>query len=192
MDNDSGIYFKEGSVVAKSGDVKVYSYNNDIFLEVGPAHTLWALGSELQDYMDQLNDAPFGAVLEIGLGLGVASRYMLTFPKVHSLTTVEKNKDVINVYKCLLEKDTSFIKNFGYKEHRVLNTDGLSYLYATKRRYDFVFLDFYKAIDEETLPEIEDMVQGAKRVLTPSGKIMGWFDKYTPNEEARRFYNLFE
>jgi spermidine synthase len=189
---DSGIYFKEGSVIAESGLVKVYSYNNDIFLEVGPAHTLWALGSELDDYMEQLYDHPFGSVLEIGLGLGIASRYILTLPKVRTLTTVEQNSDVINTYGQLLEKDTSFIKNFGYKKHLILNTDGLAYLYATKRKYDFVFLDFYRAIDEETMPDIEDMVLGAKRILAPGGKIMGWFDKYTPDEYTNKFYSLFE
>lgn len=192
MDRDSGIYFKEGSVVAESGLVKVYSYSEDLFLEVGPAHTLWALGSELYDYMDQLHDHPTGSVLEIGLGMGVASRYILTLPRVRSLTTVEQNKDVINVYGQLLKKDTSFTKNFGYKEHLILNAEGLSYLYATKRKYDFVFLDFYRAIDEDTLPDIEDMVLGARRVLAPGGRIMGWFDKYTPDEHTNKFYSLFE
>lgn len=192
MDRDSGIYFKEGSILAESGLVKVYSYNDDLFLEVGPAHTLWALGSELHDYMDQLHDHPRGSVLEVGLGMGIASRYILTLPRVRSLTTIEQNKDVISVYKQLLEKDTSFTKNFGYKDHLILNTEGLSYLYATKRKYDFVFLDFYRAIDEDTLPDIEDMVLGARRVLAPGGRIMGWFDKYTPDEHADKFYNLFD
>lgn len=192
MTKDSGLYFIEGKIIAESGSARVYEYNNDLFLEVGDSHHLWALGSEIIDYADQLKDKPKGNVLEIGLGLGVASRYILSLHNVRALTTIEKNKDVIDVYEVLKERDTQFQEMFGHKKHLILNTDGLSYVYNTNRKFDFIFMDFYDVIDEETLPEIADMVLGCRRVLANNGKIMGWFDPYTPDEFVETFYSLFE
>lgn len=192
MGKDSGIYFQDGEIIAESGDARVYEYNNDTFLEVGSAHHLWALGSESVDYANQLKDKPKGNVLEIGLGLGVASRYILSMHNVRALTTIEKNKDVIDVYNILRGRDEQFEQVFGHKKHLILNTDGLSYLYNTNRKFDFIFMDFYDVIDEDTLPEIADMVIGCRRVLAKNGKIMGWFDPYTPDEFVEQFYELFE
>lgn len=187
------IYFKDGEVVAESGDAKVYRMNGELFLEIGPGHTLWALQSEIHDYIEQLGDLPRGEVLEIGLGLGVASRYLLTFNKVKRVTTVEVNKDVIEVQKMIrdllyTEEDLQVI---GDKQHIILNTDGLIYLYSTKFRYDFIFLDFYDRIDEETLPIIKDMVTGCKRILKPGGKMVGWLDPHTPGEFESEFMEIF-
>lgn len=189
----SMLYFKEGDKIAESGNVRVYSFNNDLFLEIGEGHTLWALESELSDYIEQLGGRPKGNVLEIGLGLGVASRYILSLPNVRALTTVEANSDVVNVYNTVMERDRVFMENFSHKKHLVLNTDGLSYVYNTKRKFDFIFMDFYDRIDEDTLPEIKDMVEGCKRaqILAKGGKIMGWFDPYTPDEFTEQFYNIF-
>lgn len=191
--NNSAIYFKEGTLIAESGQARVYSFNDDMFLEIGEGHQLWALASEFSDYMEQLRDYPKGNVLEIGLGLGVASRYMLSLPKVRALTTIEKNEDVINVYEEIKKLDKVFMENFSHKKHLILNTDGLSYIYNTDRKFDFVFLDFYDRIDEDTLPEIKDMVDGCKRagILAKGGKIMGWFDPYTPDEFVAEFYEIF-
>ena len=85
------IYFKDGILIAESGRAKIYKLNNELFLEIGPGHNLWALESELKDYIWQLSDKPMGECLEIGLGLGVASKYILSCPKVKGLTTVEIN-----------------------------------------------------------------------------------------------------
>jgi spermidine synthase len=188
------IYFKDGEVVAESGDVKVYEMNNELFLEIGPGHNLWALSSELPDYVDQLWDLPKGNCLEIGLGLGVASNYILSCPNVVKLTTVEKNEDVITTYDQVKQKVILDVYNEKFKEgkkHLILNADGLLYAVETKQRFDFIFLDFYSVIDEDTIPEIADMATACKRVLKPKGKIVGWFDKHTPEEYVSEFFTLF-
>jgi len=187
------IYFQDGELVAESGEARVYLMNGELFLEIGPGHTLWALQSELTDYIEQLKDYPNGDVLEIGLGLGVASRYILTFNKVASLTTVELNDDVIEVHNQIRDhlytpEDEKVIDG---KQHVVLNVDGLEYLFTTKYSYDFIFLDFYDRIDEDTLPLIKDMVNGCRRVLRPGGMAIGWLDPYTPDEFAKEFENIF-
>jgi len=188
-------YFTTGKIVARSGDVKVYSMDDQLFLEIGPAHDLWALESEVIDYIQQLKDDPKGNCLEIGLGLGVASRCIMTYPMVDHLTTVERNKDVIEVHKQLIPLlDNKKDKWAKYKEenHTVVNMDGLEYLLTTNEKYDFIFMDFYKGIDEDSLPEITDMVNAAQSCLTDRGIIRGWFDPYTPIEFVEVFHELFK
>jgi len=181
---DGLIYFRDGELVAESGDTRVYKMNDKLFLEKGVGHNLWALEDELKDYIHQLESWPKGDCLEIGLGLGVASHYMLSFPEIKSLTTVEIDQDVINTQKHANPIDD--------ERHMVLNANGLYYAYKTKRMYDFIFLDFYDVIDEDTLPLIADMVAACNRILKRNGRMIGWLDKHTPGDHAAIFMSLFE
>lgn len=190
MSKPGVIYFKDGKLVAEANSAKVYKMNGDLYLEIGPGHTLWALESEITDYMGQLVDYPRGQCLEIGLGLGVVSRYMLTFPKVEHLTTVEINKDVIEVHSKIDEKDRGVKFPYDSKKHRILCADGIEYAYLTKRRYDFIFIDCYDRIDEETLPLIADMHRACSRILKPKGMIIAWLDKHTPGQHYTEFQRI--
>jgi len=187
------IYFRDGELVAEHESARVYLMNDELFLEIGSGHTLWALQSEISDYIDQLRDWPTGDVLEIGLGLGVASRYLLTFNKVKSLTTVELNEDVVAVHEQIRDHlyTDDYIKTIKNKQHIILNTDGLIYMFTTKYRYDFIFLDFYDRIDEDTMPLIKDMANGCRKVLNPGGIAIGWLDPHTPEEFVQEFEEIF-
>lgn len=178
------LYFRDGELIAESGEVRVYKFMNILHLEIGPGHNLWALSSEQEDYIWQLNDRPRGDCLEIGLGLGVASKYILSCPLVKSLTTVEINSNVIEV-----QRQVNYIDD---DRHLVLNTDGLIYMYATNKKFDFVFLDGWDIIDEDTLPMIADYVKAAKRLLKDGREVVGWFDKQTPEEFVKPFFDLFK
>ncbi len=191
MTNSGLIYFIDGEIVAEHNHAKVYKLNNELHLEIGPGHTLWALESEINDYIYQLQDIPIGDCLEIGLGLGVASRYLLSFPKVTHLTTVEINTDVIGVHSKIKESDRSTTFDYPESKHRILNADGLYYAYQTNKKYDFIFVDCYDRIDEDTLPVIADMARACTRILKPNGRIVGWLDKYTPEPYYSLFNNIF-
>ncbi len=180
------IYFEDGELIIETGEARVYNYNDELFLEIGKGHTLWTLESELDEYVKQLGDKPFGHVLEIGLGLGVASRYLLSLPDVTSLTTIELNMDVINAHKKVSE-----IRKSADKPHYIINNSGLHHICTTDDKYDFIFLDFYDRIDEDTIPEIKDMVYNGKKILRSNRKIAGWFDPYTPDEFVEEFFGLF-
>jgi spermidine synthase len=187
---DGLIYFRDGKLMAESGEVKIYEMNDELFLEIGPGHSLWALEGELEDYIDQLGDKPKGDCLEIGLGLGVASNYMLSFPKVKSLTTIEINKDIIKAYAQIRDRYKSdFHKG---RTHRIVNMSGLTYVYRTNKLYDFIFMDFYDIIDEDTLPAITDMYNGCKQTLKPGGTIVPWLDKHTPSKYVSILEGIFE
>jgi spermidine synthase len=177
------IYFTHGKLLAESGNMRVYLFNGLLHLEEG--HTLWAIEDEIHQYKEQIKDYPHGKCLEVGLGLGVASRYILSCEGVESLTTVELQKDVIKV-----QKQTNFIDD---DRHTIICMDGWKYIISTDKKYDFIFMDFYHFIDEDGLPIIEEYVEVCKkRILKEKGKIVGWFDLYTPEEFIEPFYDLFK
>ena len=190
------IYFRDGDLVANSGDVSVYDMNDELFLEIGPGHTLWALEREIKDYIVQLDDFPRGNCLEIGLGLGVASRCILTYPYVDHLTTVELNSDVIKTHEITSDiladksRDTKWLP-YNKNRHSIINMSGLEYLYTTKDKYDFIFMDFWQHIDDDTLPAIADMAKAAKKVLEYDGKIIGWLDPHTTKDNIEYFEKIF-
>jgi len=176
------LYFTHGKLIASSNNVRVFKFQDMYYLEIGEGHTLWAISDEIEEYKEQIANKPYGNCLEIGLGLGVASKYILSRP-IKSLTTIEKNKDVINVFEQL-----NPIKD---KKHTILNEDGLYFLQIAREKYDFIFLDFYDVIDEDTLPYIKYAVVLSKALLTEGGNLVGWFDPFTPDDLAEQFWRLF-
>jgi len=178
------IYFTHGKLLAESGNMRVYLFDDMLHLEEGPGHTLWAIESEIKEYREQIADYPHGDCLEIGLGLGVASKYILSCDGVKSLTTVELLEDTIKV-----QKQTNFIDD---DRHTIICMDGWEHIISTDKKYDFIFMDFYHFIDEEGLPLIERYVEMCKkRVLREGGKIVAWLDISTPEEFIEPFYDLF-
>jgi spermidine synthase len=185
------IYFEEGEIVASSGEVDVYKYEGDLYLDIGPGHNLWATGSEIKEYRYQLRKHPRGDCLEVGLGLGIVSNYILALPNVESLTTVEKNKDVIEVYRQLLV----LYEDPGDINHDIIVGDVVDVfprLIKMKKAFDFILFDHYSLIDEDTMADLYNLVPMAERILKPGGRIMGWFDPYTPDEFVEEFYKLFK
>lgn len=178
------IYFIDGDLIAESGDVRVYLYDGLLHLEIGPGHNLWMVESEIEELSQQISDLPRGNCLEIGLGLGVASRYILSFPEVTKLTTVEINPDVIAVHE--------MVNQINDARHKGINGDGLDFILQTEEKYDFIFFDYYSIIDEETLKLLDTYVKAARKVLAKDGTMLGWFDPYTPEEHAHEFFELFE
>lgn len=176
----SNLYFKAGKIIAKSKLVVVYEMDGDLFLEKGPGHFLWARSSELREYQTQIANYPKGDCLEIGLGLGVSAKYILSSPGVKNLTTVEKDKDVIEVFLQLNPN--------GLENHFIVQGDGVDFLIGTKQTFDFIFLDFYSLIDEDTLPQIKVMTKLAYTKLNPYGNVVGWFDPSTPQEFVDDFF----
>jgi len=184
MNANGLIYFYDGELIASHNTARVYQMFDDLYLEIGIGHNLWAFSGELDAYIWQLQDYPTGDCLEIGLGLGIATKYLLSFPNVKSLETVEVNEDVIKV-----QEKVNKINN---GKHTLINSDGLDYLYTTEKMFDFIFVDCYKVIDEDTLPFITDIAKGCKRVLRNGGKVIGWLDDATPEYFIKPFYKLFD
>lgn len=177
------IYFIDGELIAKHGDVSVYLYDKLLHLEIGPGHNLWMVESELKELSEQIGDHPRGKCLEIGLGLGVASKYILAFPEVESLTTVEINPDVIAVHEMITTRDDP--------RHTIVRAGGLDFIVLTDEKYDFIFFDHYSIIDEDTLEILDIYAKAARKILNKDGTLLAWFDIYTPEEHAKKFFDIF-
>jgi len=175
------MYFTHGRLISEYGLAKVYLFNNQLHLEIGPGHSLWAYEGEEEQYVQQIID-PFGHCLEIGLGLGTSSQYILSFDEVKSLTTVEIHPDVIEVYK-----DVNLIED---TRHSIVNMSGIEYMVQSGRYFHYIFMDFYDIIDEDTILELRRIAQVAKQVLHEGGKIQAWLDPFTPREFAEEFYKI--
>lgn len=178
------IYFIHGDLIAEHGEARVYLYNGLLHLEIGPGHNLWMVESEIKELVEQIGDSPCGKCLEIGLGLGVASKYILSCPKVESLTTVEIDPDVIAV-----QKKANGIND---SRHTIVHAGGLDFIILADEKYDFIFLDYYSIIDEDTLEILDAYVKAARKTLADGGTILGWFDPYTPKEHADKFFDIIK
>lgn len=175
-------YFREGDLLEKVGDVRVYSLDGSKYMEVG--HTnLVASDEDVSTYIWQLGKIPKGNTLIVGLGLGVSAGYMLSIPKVETVTVIEPNKDII---KC--QEKIGKIKS---SRLSIINTNVFEYLYETGNVYDFIYLDFYSTINEKTLPVIADVAVAAKQALCYNGKLAGKPDPSAPNNFLDLFSSLF-
>lgn len=182
--SDSLIYFVDGELIAEQGDARVYLYDELLHLDIGKGHNLWMVESEIEELSTQIDDLPRGNCLEIGLGLGVASKYILSKPKVDSLTTVEINADVIDVQ--------NMVNRIDDPRHTIINANGLDFIIQSDGKYDFIFFDHYSIIDDDTLEMLDTYIRVSKRILKKDGIMLGWFDPYTIEEDAEIFFDMFK
>jgi len=178
------IYFIDGALIAEQGEVRVYDMEGLKYLEIGPGHNLWMVESEIEELSQQIGNSPHGKCLEVGLGLGIASKYILSFSEVESLTTVEINPDVITVQ--------AWVNEINDPRHKVINMNGLDFILQSEEKYDFIFFDHYSIIDEETLNILDIYIKAAKKILANGGTMLGWFDPFTPEESANIFFGIFK
>lgn len=176
------IYFIDGDLIAEHGEAKVYLYDGLLHLEIGPGHNLWMVESEIEELAQQIGDSPRGKCLEIGLGLGIASKYILSFSEVTSLTTVEINPDVIVVHEMVNRIDDP--------RHTIIHAGGLDFIVMADEKYDFIFFDHYSIIDEDTLEILNIYAKAAREILNKDGTLLAWFDPYTVEEDANKFFDI--
>ncbi|MBI4215034.1 hypothetical protein HY546_03480 [archaeon] len=76
--------------------VKVYKleHGNHKFLFIDDKLWMWDTPQE-KALQKQLADRAYGNVLVVGYGIGLLPQYLMGNPKVESVTTVEKYKEVI-------------------------------------------------------------------------------------------------
>ena len=184
MEKDT-MYFKDGELRAKSGQVRAYEFNNEFYLDYGDDHILIDKDQYVVDYIWQIRDKPFGKCLILGMGLGRVAEYVLSVPKVTSVVVVEPDVDVVRIQNELKITDST------NNDITIINDDILSYLYLTEERFDFVFLKCYSQIDEKTIPLIADVVRASKRITTYNGNIVGWLNDNTEEVFISTFFDLF-
>lgn len=179
--NKESVYFRNGKLISKAGDVRIYRMNDELFMEDGRMNLI-SSDDNKSEYIWQLGDKPVGNCLIVGLGLATAAKYLLSMPKVTGVTIVEENKDIIEAVSNVNKIDELL---------KIDNAEYLPYLYTTEDKYDFIFVDCYTKVDGETLPYIADVTTACKTSLSSNGILLGWLDVNTPERYIEAFYSLF-
>ena len=84
-----------------------------------------------------------GHVLVLGLGMGYVAFMMAMKSNVKSVTIVEKDPQVINIFNNLIWP------NFKNKEKiEIINDDAIHYLSVKQKAYDYIFADLWHSPDD--------------------------------------------
>lgn len=180
--NKESVYSRNGKLISKSGDVRIYNLNDELFLEDGRMNLI-SSDCDKNDYIWQINDKPFGNCLIVGLGLATAVKYILSFPRVTGVTVLEENTDIIKAVNDI-NQITELVE--------VVNEEYLSFLYNCDNSYDFIFVDCYTSVNEKTIPYIADVTKACKTNLNTNGVLLGWLDMNTSEKFIEPFYGLFD
>ncbi len=145
------------------------------YLFVGPV--LYASSTERSWYVKNVYPHAQGKCLEVGLGLGVASKVILANKNVRHLLTVEKEEDVIAAFGKLLPR------------HNILEKDVNDWVRSINAVqdffepiYDFIFVDHYTFEDDEYYI-LQELHQLLKPLLKDGGKMVFWIDENAPDED---------
>ena len=160
--------YKDGKLIKELENIRVYKCDNELYLEQdleGYGTELWAYTIELPYFKQLMKDYPKGDCLETGLGLGVSSRYILSFDKVKSLTTVEIDPNMIEVQRAVNHIDDN--------RHTIVNDNCYTFIRKTNRKFDFIFIDHYNNIYDK-IYYLLTMLNNLKDKINPGGKIVHW------------------
>lgn len=173
-------WLENGLLEFEQGDVKIFTMDGDNFLFVD--QVLYASTSERLWYIRNVFPFARGKCLEVGLGLGVASKVILSNPEVTTLLTVEANDDVISAFG-----DT-------FRHHILLHMDVNEWIEAAAHVgpiYDFIFVDHFAEMDEEFYPELADLVKKLKLNLKQDGKLVVWIDEHAADKDKKAYKKLW-
>lgn len=106
-----------------------------------------------------------GNALVAGLGLGIILRFLR--PKCDTITVVEKNEDVIKLYRKYAGERPMCDKIIHDSIEGHLGGNGLS-------RYDYVHLDTWYDLHAELLPHVNYLIKLARTRLNTRGIIRAW------------------
>lgn len=161
------------------GDVRIYNAGKEQYLFVG--QTMYASTKERSWYVSNVYPYARGKCLEIGLGLGVASKVITAGENVTHLLTVEKNPEVIAAF------------GKPWLKHNILNMDVVEWISnfpVLEPMYDFIFVDHY-TFDDDDLDMLEWVGTGLKHLLKPEGSMIFWIDENAPEEDQERVKKLW-
>ena len=118
---------------------KKFSYlallkNNEIWMSLNPNEI-----KTMEPYIERAQ----GHVLVLGLGMGYVAYMMANKKEVKSVTVIEKDSNVINIFNNLLWP------SFSSKEKiKIINDDALSYLKRKQKDFNYIFADIWHSPDD--------------------------------------------
>ncbi|UCG95200.1 MAG: methyltransferase [archaeon] len=135
------------------------------FLWIDDYLWMWDIPGETE-CQEELAKKAYGDVLNIGYGLGVIHKYLKENPKVKTISTIEKHKEVVD--KC---KEV-----FGEVIGEVIIDD--FYNYSGDRKFDCVIGDAWAEVHPKSLKDYLKFKKNAQKFLKNNGKILAWGQDY--------------
>lgn len=173
-------WLRNGLLEWEQGDVKIFTMDGENYLFVD--QVLYASTSERTWYIKNVLPHARGRVLEIGLGLGVASKVILSHPDVRTLLTIEANPNVIEAF------------GMTFRHHMILNMDVNEWVETAAHAgpiYDLIFVDHIAEMDDENYPEIKELVDKLKLNLKQDGHLVVWIDENAAEEDKEAYRKLW-
>ncbi len=171
---------KNADLEYHQNDVRIYRMDGQHYLFAG--QTMYASTTERTWYIHNVMPHAKGRCLEIGLGLGVASKVILARPEVKYLLTIEKNEAVIGAFGKPLHR------------HNILWADvheWITNFYDPTPMYDLIFVDHYTLEDEDTIYELEELAFRLQTLLKEGGRMIFWVDENAPEEDQDQIRKLW-
>lgn len=144
--------------------VKVLRHKENKFLFINDDLWMWDTVRE-RELQKRLAERAYGNVLVAGYGFGLATRFLLENPKVKSVVTVEKYREVINAMK-------KIDKIYG----DVIICD--FYDFPEDKKFDCIVGDIWQDIDPQFLKDYVRFKNKAKKLLKKGGKILAWGEDF--------------
>ena len=144
--------------------IEILSYKKHRFMFLDGYLWMWDTPQETELQQD-LAKMAYGDVLVAGYGLGLVSKFLLKNPKVKSVTTVEKYKEVIDKMK-------KIEKIYG----KVMVAD--FYDLPKTPKYDCIIGDIWPDIDAKFLKDYVLFKKKSQQLLKPKGQILAWGKEY--------------
>lgn len=144
--------------------VEILQYKNHKFLFIDDYLWMWDLPAEQEIQKDIANQA-FGDVLVAGYGFGIVTKLSLDNPKVKSVTTVEKNNEVIEE-----------VKKLGPIYGKIIIKDFFDM--PEDQKFDCIIGDTWAEIDAKFLNDYVMFKNKVQKLLKPNGLFLGWGKDY--------------
>lgn len=175
--NENNNYLETTSLAYFTKDYKYLTLSKDnvIWMSINP--------NEINT-MDEDIKSMYGNILVLGLGLGYIS-YMLSLKDdVNSITIIEKDKEIINLFNKYL------LNNFKFKNKiKIIHQDALDFLKTTSLdSYQFIYVDLYHNPNDGLKLFLDIKKIEAKN---PSIKFLYWLNKSLFSLVRRILLTLF-
>lgn len=161
-------------------DVRVYKMDDEHYLFID--QVIYASTTERPWYIQNVMPHAEGRCLEIGLGLGVASKVILAKPEVKHLLTVELNEAVIGAF------------GRPFTRHNILCADIYKWIdnfQDPTPMYDLIFVDHYTSMEDELWEDLKTLVEKLAKLLKEDGKLIIWIDQNMDPKEIAQFKELW-
>lgn len=161
-------------------NVRIYNMDGEQYLFVD--QIMYASSTEQNWYINNVMNYAHGKCLEIGLGLGIASKVILAKPQVTHLLTIENNETVIEAFGRPLHR------------HNILWMDIYKWIdnfIEPMPMYDLIFIDHYTLDDGDIFDQLKDLASKLKKLLKENGRMIFWVDENSPEEDKEFIRKLW-